>query len=138
MSGTRFEDLQVWKRSRELTAAIYRLTRSDALVSDPALCGQMRRAAVSVMSNIAEGYERGGNRELVNFLSIAKGSVGELRSQVYVAEDSALLDKQCAARLRSDCLALSRLLAGFIRYLQQSQYKGYKFRHTKPDRVDAP
>jgi four helix bundle protein len=114
------------------------LTRSDALITDPALCRQMRRAAVSVMSNIAEGYERGGNRELVNFLSIAKGSVGELRSQAYVAEDAGLLDKECGARLRSDCLALSRLLAGFIRYLQRSRFKGYKFRHTTAGQMDTP
>jgi four helix bundle protein len=138
MSGTRFEELEVWKRARELTARVYALKRGGALARDAALCGQMCRSAVSVMSNIAEGYERGGNRELVNFLSIAKGSAGELRSQTYVAQDAGLLDAQELEQLRGDCLTLSRMLAGFIKYLQRGDYKGHKFRshsnasHTTP------
>ena len=122
----------------DLAGAVYQATSSFPRDELYGLVSQMWRSAVSIPSNIAEGYERGGNRELINFLSMAKGSVGELRSQVYVAVDAGLLDKQCAARLRSDCLALSRLLAGFIRYLQQSRYKGHKFRHTTAGRLDAP
>jgi four helix bundle protein len=138
MSGTRFEELEVWKRARELTARVYALTRRGALARDSALRRQMCRSAVSVMSNIAEGYERGGNRELINFLSMAKGSAGELRSQTYVAQDADLLDADQLEQLRGDCLALSRMLAGFIKYLQRRDYKGHKFRpnpnagHTPP------
>ncbi|OOG23588.1 four helix bundle protein [Thioalkalivibrio denitrificans] len=131
MSGTRFEELEVWRRARELTARVYMLTRNGALARDTALCRQMCRSAVSVMSNIAEGYERGGNRKLVNFLSMAKGSAGELRSQCYVVEDAGLLDSDQAEQLRRDCLVLSRMLAGFIRYLQRGDYKGHKFRSRK-------
>jgi four helix bundle protein len=92
----------------------------------------MCRSAVSVMSNIAEGYERGGNRELINFLSMAKGSAGELRSQTYVAQDADLLGADELERLREDCLALSRMLAGFIRYLQAGHYRGHKFQSLQP------
>jgi four helix bundle protein len=96
----------------------------------------MCRSAVSVMSNIAEGYERGGNRELINFLSMAKGSAGELRSQTYVAQDADLLDADQLEQLREDCLALSRMLAGFIRYLQAGHYRGHKFRSRQPILID--
>ncbi|ACL71900.1 four helix bundle protein [Thioalkalivibrio sulfidiphilus] len=128
MSGARFEDLEVWRRTRTLTASVYALTRDGALFSDQVLCRQMRRSAVSVMSNISEGYERGGNRELINFLSMAKGSAGELRSQIYIAQDAGLLDTQRAGHLRNECVEISRMLAGFIRYLQSGRYKGHKFR----------
>src|ERR1044071_3180213 len=82
-----FEDLEIWKDARLLTKAVYRLTQDVKFAKDYALRDQIRRAAVSVMSNIAEGFERGGNQEFIQFLYVAKASCGEVRSQVYVALD---------------------------------------------------
>ncbi|MBM4037083.1 MAG: four helix bundle protein, partial [Planctomycetes bacterium] len=80
----RFEDMDAWKKARELTRAIYQLTSAGGFSRDFGLRDQIRRAAVSVMSNIAEGFERGGDKEFHQFLAVAKGSCGELRCQLYV------------------------------------------------------
>jgi len=82
-----FEDLEIWKEARHLTREIYRLTSGSQFSKDFNLRGQIQSAAVSVMSNIAEGFERGGNQEFGQFLYIAKGSCGEVRSQLYVTVD---------------------------------------------------
>src|SRR6187455_1015360 len=83
----RFEDIDGWKMARDLTNDIYRVTSDGQFGRDFGLCNQIRKASVSIMSNIAEGFERDGNKEFCNFLSIAKGSAGEVRSQLYVALD---------------------------------------------------
>jgi four helix bundle protein len=88
------EDLIVWKRARELTTLIYRVTGRNHLKSDFNLVRQMRRAAVSIVSNIAEGFERNGNREFLQALSIAKGSCGELKTQLHVASDLRYIDQE--------------------------------------------
>jgi four helix bundle protein len=87
VSVERFEDLIAWQRARELTRAIYEVTRAGSFARDFGLAGQIQRAAVSVMSNIAEGFERSRAGEFHQHLSIAKGSCGEVRSQLYVALD---------------------------------------------------
>lgn len=87
MTVENFEDLNVWKQARQLTQETYRLTRTERFLKDFGLRDQMQRAAVSIMSNIAEGFERGGNQEFVQFLYVAKASCGEVRSQLYVALD---------------------------------------------------
>jgi len=84
---TRFEDLIAWQKARQLAKKIYEVTRQDRFARDFGLLGQIQRAAVSIMSNIAEGFERGGRKEFHQFLSIAKGSCAELRSILYVALD---------------------------------------------------
>ena len=89
----KFEDLIAWQKARELTRAIYDATRQGAFAKDYGLSGQIRRAAVSIMSNIAEGFERGGRGEFHQFLSTAKASCAEVRSQLYVALDVGYLDK---------------------------------------------
>lgn len=89
----KFEDLIAWQKARELTRAIYEVTRMGAFAKDYGLSGQIQRAAVSVMSNIAEGFERGNPREFHQFLSIAKSSCAEVRSQLYVALDAGYLDE---------------------------------------------
>lgn len=83
----RFEDLRVWQMARQLTASIYRMSRKGEFGRDFGLRDQVRRSSTSVMSNIAEGFERSSNKEFVRFLVIAKASSGELRSQLYVACD---------------------------------------------------
>jgi four helix bundle protein len=87
MKVKNFEDLEIWKDARLLTRGIYQLTRDSKFSKDFALRDQIRRAAVSIMSNIAEGFERGGNQEFIQFLYVAKASCGEVRSQLYVALD---------------------------------------------------
>ena len=82
-----FEEIEAWKKSRELVRAIYQATSLGAFSTDYGLRDQIRRASVSIMSNIAEGFEREGTKEFVQFLSIAKASAGEVRSQLYVALD---------------------------------------------------
>lgn len=89
-----FEDLIAWQKARELTQAIYVATRQGAFAKDYGLSGQIQRAAVSIMSNIAEGFERGNPREFHQFLSIAKASCAEVRSQLYVSLDAKYLDEQ--------------------------------------------
>lgn len=82
-----FHDLNCWMSARHLTKEIYKLTQNGSLAKDFTLRDQMRRAAISIMSNIAEGFDRGGNKEFVHFLSIAKASASELYSQLYIALD---------------------------------------------------
>ncbi len=87
MIAKRFEDLIFWQKARELTKLIYLFTRKDAFKTDFGLRDQIQRSSVSVLSNIAEGFGRGGNNEFVQFLFVAKGSVSEVKSQLYVAAD---------------------------------------------------
>lgn len=89
----RFEDLEVWQLARVLTAEIYQLTRQGAWAKDFGHTGQIQRAAVSIMNNVAEGFERWNPREFSHFLSIAKGSCAEVRSLLYVALDAGYLDQ---------------------------------------------
>jgi four helix bundle protein len=87
-----FEDVIAWQKARELTRAVYEATRQGAFAKDYGLSGQIQRAAVSIMSNIAEGFEIGNPREFQQFLSIAKASCAEVRSQLYVALDAGYLN----------------------------------------------
>ena len=90
---------KIWKQARELSNNIYAITNKAGFTRDSGLRNQIRRAAVSVMSNIAEGYERGGNKELLQFLSIAKGSCGEVRCQLYIAGDLGYIEKNECNRI---------------------------------------
>lgn len=131
MSGKQFEDLEVWKEARCLTGEIYRLTKGEKFSKDFALSGQIRSAAISIMSNIAEGFERGGNQEFIQFLYIAKGSCGEARSQTYVALDQGYVAQKEADELTKSCRRLSSMISNFITYLRKSGMKGEKFK--KPE-----
>jgi four helix bundle protein len=111
MNSLAFESLRVWHDARRLTARIYAVTRVIPFSQDFGLRNQIRRAAISVMSNIAEGCERGGTREFVSFLRIARGSAAEVRSQIYTAEDLGYLDSPQARELRRDATAISRQIS---------------------------
>ncbi|PYS97926.1 MAG: four helix bundle protein [Acidobacteria bacterium] len=124
----RFEDLDAWKIARELTRDVYRITQADGFSRDFALKNQIRKASVSVMSNIAEGFERDGNREFCNFLSIGKGSAGEVRSQLYVALDQEYVSRVEFDHIYSKAQESGRVIAGLSNYLKQSGYSGNKFR----------
>jgi len=122
-----FEELAVFKRSRELVNEVYQLTRQPEFRRDRGLVDQVRRAAVSILSNVAEGFERGGNVELIQFLYIAKGSCGEIRAQLMIAADQKYIDPQSAARLHADCRRISAMLSNFIAYLRRSPMRGPKY-----------
>jgi len=108
----RFEDLVAWQKARELTREIYQTTRQGDFARDFGLSGQIQRASVSVMSNIAEGFERGGRGEFHQFLSTAKGSCAEVRSQLYVALDIGYLDQSKFNKLLSQAEEVGRIVGG--------------------------
>lgn len=126
-----FEELPVWREGRALVCDIFRLTRS---IRDHGFGDPIQRAAVSVCSNIAEGHERGSTRDLIHFLFIAKGSAGEVRSQLYHAEDLGYCASSEGAKLREDCLVISRQLSAWIRSMQTGVFKGGPRYHKEPDR----
>ena len=107
-----FEDLIAWQKARRVTAEVYRLTRETPLGRDFGLRDQMCRSSVSAMSNIAEGFERSGPREFRQFLSIAKGSAGELRSQAYVALDAGHISDTEFRGLRDGAAEVGRIIRG--------------------------
>ena len=113
-----FEDLNVWQDARQLVGAVYSASKARAFSQDFGLRDQIRRAAVSTMSNIAEGFERGSRKEFVQFLNIAKGSNGEVRSQLCVAVDQKYMGETEFNSLRELSVALSKKLSAFIRYLE--------------------
>ena len=124
----RFEDLEAWKISREVTKEIYRISKNDLFARDYGLRDQICRASVSTMSNIAEGLERDGDKEFINFLSIAKGSSGEVRSQLYVALDQNYISESEFNLRYGKTTENSRVISGLIKYLKQSDFKGKKFK----------
>ena len=126
----RFEDIEAWKKGRDLRKVIYKCSGAGGFARDFALRDQIRRAAQSVTSNIAEGFERGGNREFIQFLSDAKGSCGEVRDQLYTALDESYLTPQQFNELYDLALEVSRLISGLMKYLRQSELRGSKFKVT--------
>ena len=130
-----FEDLEVWKSARVLTNKIYEITRDNVFSKDYGLRDQIRRASVSIMSNIAEGYERGGNQELIQFLSIAKGSCGEVRCQLYIAGDQNYIDQNEFKPLIEQCKRISIMINNFMEHLKGSGYKGPKYKMPKQKSV---
>jgi four helix bundle protein len=131
-----FEELVCWQKGRELTREVYRVSRTGAFAKDFALRDQMRRACISITSNIAEGFERGGDKEFSQFLSLAKGSCGEVRSQLYVALDEAYISQTQCQSMKDLALDVSRAVAGMMGYLKQSQLRGNKFRIIESDATD--
>jgi four helix bundle protein len=117
----RFEDLVIWQKARKLTKAIYEVTKSGAFAKDFGLAGQIQRSAVSAMSNIAEGYERSGRAEFHQFLSIAKSSCGEVRSQLYVALDVGHIQEVTFETLKSQAEELSRMIGKFQSAVRQQK-----------------
>ena len=108
----RFEDLVAWQKARTLTKAIYQITRQDSFARDHSLSGQMQRAVVSIMSNIAEGFERHGLGEFQHFLSLAKSSCAEVRSQLYIALDVGYITEDQFARLLAQAEEVGRIVGG--------------------------
>ena len=126
MKAESFEDLNVWQKARELCSMIYTLTKGKEFERDFGLVNQIRRASVSVMSNIAEGFEGGGDKEFIRYLYIAKASCGEVRSQFFVALDQGYINKEQFINSQNQAKQVSGMLSNFITYLRKSKSKGVK------------
>ena len=124
----RFEEIEGWQKARQLTQEIYAISKQGNFAKDFALRDQMRRATVSIMSNIAEGFERDGSKEFAQFLSIAKGSVGEVRAQLYVALDQNYIDQSTFSRLNDFAIETAKKIGGLIKYLRRTDIKGLKYK----------
>ena len=123
-----FEDLEIWKLSRILCNDINIVANNTELRKDYRLYGQRDGSSGSVMDNIAEGFERNGNKEFIQFLSIAKASCGETRSQLYRVFDRNYINEKDFNKLKEQALVLSKMIGGFISYLKKSDFKGSKYK----------
>lgn len=123
----KFEDLKVWQKAREVNLEIYKLSNKGSFSKDFGLRDQIRRASVSVLSNIAEGFERNGNKEFNQFLSIAKASAAEVRAQLYVAKDLEYISNDEFTEVVNGLIEVSKMLSGLMSYLKTTEIKGSKF-----------
>ncbi len=124
----KFEDLDIWILSREICNEIYRISTDTALKNDFKLREQINGSSGSIMDNIADGFERNGNKEFKQFLSVAKGSCGETRSQLYRLKDRNYIDETHFNELIEKTIELSNKIGSFISYLNKSNLKGPKFK----------
>lgn len=124
----KFEDLEIWQKARMLSQKIYPLTFHEPISSDFRFKDQVRGACGSIMDNIAEGFERGSKLEFINSLTIAKGETGELKSQLYRALDNNYITKKLFEELYDLSNQLTKMITGFIGYLNKSKIKGQKFK----------
>ncbi|MEO0045385.1 MAG: hypothetical protein RL705_576 [Bacteroidota bacterium] len=127
-----FEDLEIWQKGREICKGVWVIMEETTLAKDFGLKNQMNTSSGSVMDNIAEGFERNGNREFIQFLSISKASCGELRSQLYRAYDRKHINDQQFNILKELTETESKMIGSFITYLLNSENKGSKFKKIIP------
>jgi four helix bundle protein len=125
---TKFQEIEAWQKARELVRGIYAVTGEGRFSKDFALRDQIRRAAVSIMSNIAEGFGRGGTKEFIQFLSVAKGSVSEVESQQCVALDLEYIGRADFDRLSTLADETGKMIAGLMRYLRGAGIRGAKYK----------
>lgn len=111
----KFKELNVWQLAKELAVSIYKITSRGAFNSDFALRDQIRKAAVSISSNIAEGDERGSNREAIRFLYIAKGSLAELQTQLIIAHEIGYIDSRVLEEINERCRTLGKMIGSLIK-----------------------
>lgn len=130
-----FEELAIFQKARELSKKIYPITQRSEFKYDTRFVQQIRAAAGSIMDNIAEGFERGGNKEFLNFLYIAKGSCGEVRSQLIRANDLGYLTKEEYDELYTECRKLSAGIMNFIKEIRTSEFAGAKFKEFNGSKV---
>jgi len=116
-----FEDLEVWKLARKLTGKVYALSRSGAFSKDYGFRDQICRASVSIVSNIAEGFERRSNHQFMQFLDIANGSAGEVRAQLYIALDLGYITQKEFQETVKDITSIGKMLTSLIRHLRVSK-----------------
>ena len=123
-----FEDIEAWQKARELAKRIYQVTATGEFSRDFGLKDQMRGAGVSILSNIAEGFERGGDKEFVQFIAVAKGSSAEVRAQLYVALDQGYVNQETFEYVSEYATQISKMVSGLGKYLRTSEYKGRKYK----------
>jgi len=123
----KFEDIEVWQRARTLANRIFEKTLEKSFAGDFKLRDQINGSSGSIMDNIAEGFERDGTREFIQFLSIAKGSAGETRSQLYRAQDRRHISHEDFEILHAEVSEISKQLSGLIRYLSKTGHRGLKY-----------
>lgn len=119
MNFKSFEEIESWKKARVLNKLIYTITQQDVFSRDFGLKDQIRRASVSISSNIAEGFERNTDKEFVYFLYVAKASAGEVRSQLYLANDLDYINEEEFRQLKNQVIEISKLIGGLIKYLNK-------------------
>ena len=132
MKVTRFEELEIWKEARELYKLVFQITSEKPFCNDFRFRDQIRASSGSVSDNIAEGFDRGGNKEFIQFLSISKGSCGEVRNQSYRAFDSSYITKEELDELLNRTDSISRKITNLVKYLNSSNLKGPKYDTPKP------
>jgi four helix bundle protein len=132
MKIERFEELEIWKEARNLTKRVFEITSTEPFHSDFKFRDQIRASSGSIMDNIAEGFERDGNKEFIQFLSVAKGSCGETRSQSYRAFDYQYINQDILDELILQTTQLSKKTSSFITYLKKSEFKGSKYHVSEP------
>ena len=128
----RFEDSVIWQQARRLSKEVYEITRLGDFRYDSRFVQQIRAAAGSVMDNIAEGFERDGNKEFIQFLYVAKGSCGEVRSQLYRAFDAGFINEETFTRMLNETLSLNKGILNFIKSLKSSAVTGTKYQKPTP------
>ena len=127
MKVTRFEDLEIWQLARELCRSVFKMTLKEPFCLDFKLRDQIRGASGSIMDNIAEGFDRGGNKEFSQFLSFSKGSCGEVRSQSYRAFDQSYINEEEHKELLSKTDIISRKISNLAHHLKTTPYRGPKY-----------
>ena len=127
MKVTRFEELEIWQHARELYKLIFHMTSMEPFCNDFRLRDQIRASSGSIADNIAEGFDRGGNKEFIQFLSVAKGSCAETRSQVYRAFDSLYISRDTLNDYLDRTDELSGKITNLMKYLRKSDNKGIKY-----------
>jgi len=115
MNPMTFEDLESWQKARQIVRKIYELTRANELCRDFGICGQLQRVSVSIMSNIAEGFERRHLQEKLQFYNVARGSTAEVRSLSYVIEDNFPQLASASAAMRQEIVVVGKLVSGLLR-----------------------
>jgi len=115
-----FEEILAWQKARELNSEIYNISENGLFKTDFDLKGQIRRSSISITSNIAEGFERETTKEFIRFLYMAKGSAGEFRSQLYLAQDLKYITNEKFERLNSNVNEISRMISGLVKYLKST------------------
>ena len=113
-----FEDIESWKEARKLTNMIYDITKKTKFYRDKELCNQIQRASISIMSNIAEGFESQSDKEFIRYLYYAKASAGEVRSQLFIGLDQRYINKEEFKEIYDQVMVISKLISKFISYLK--------------------
>lgn len=125
---TKIEDLLIWQEARVLVKNIFLITSKDKFSKEFFLKDQIKRSSISVMSNIAEGYGRSGNKEFIQFLYISNGSLSELKSQLYISLDFNLISNEELDNFLKDILKIENMIKSFIRKIKNSEFTGIKFK----------